>query len=679
LALGAPVTVTATADETVPLPVIEIVDRDDRERTRHGSFLPGPPRTLPLSSERIDPRLLDHDPAANLGTLFAFTGAAVVSPGEGGAVNDFVLRGFADTTVYRNGLNDNRGVAAPRDLANIEQVEILRGAAAALYGDGEPGGAINLETKAPQATAASSLTLSAARFGQTSLVFDTTAAVATLPQLQYRLVGSRRQGDGFRDGVKDDHWLLAPALAWHAGDTLDVVASVEYVRDRPRLDAGIFDLPGVPAVKRSTFLGEPAAGAARHDGLSAQLQTRYALPAHWAVEVQAGFQRTFLGGAAVEPADFEDGRLLRELQRRRDASHNWEARAELVRRFDRGSTAHDLRFGVTAIVLREDVYRATSDSDADPFDIDPFAPRYGSPLPALAAERDSVERRRQYALHGRDLVTLSTHWRALFALRFDHVTQRGRDGVAATRYDETFGRFNPRVGIVFDTLHGILAHASFSRSFAPNEGLQPDGSGLAPTRANAGELGLRWSPQALPLTLDLALYAILQRDVANDAPGQPGFEIQSGRQRSYGAEIDLRWRPTPSLDLHARYHWLDARLRDDIQFTDSVTPLNAPRHSAHLLALYRGMLGAEDVELGLAANYVGRRRASLDAEELTVRLDDYLRIDLFARWHLTPRLDLHFGIDNLTDSDYLAGSQGDAFSLYPGAPLSVSGGLRLRF
>ncbi|MCB1746887.1 MAG: TonB-dependent siderophore receptor [Gammaproteobacteria bacterium] len=678
--LGAGAALPTPAAEDAAGTVIEIVDRDNTRTTRRGTFLPGAPRRLPFSSERIDPRRLEHQPAADLGTLLAFVGAASVSPGEGGAVNDFVLRGFADTTVYRNGLNDSRGIAAPRDLANIEQVEVLRGAAAALYGDGEPGGAINFVTKAPRAAPRTEISLDAARFGERSLLVDSTGAVPGLPGLAHRVVTSRRQGDTFRSGVKDDHWLIAPALAWHAGEGIDFIASAEYVRDRRLLDAGIFDLPGVPSVDPANFLGEAAAGPARHDGFSTQLEAGFALPDDWSLSLQAAFQRTVLGGAAVEPAAWEDGRLLRELQRRHDASHAWETRAELERSLRLGATEHALRMGVTAIVLREAISRATSDSDAFPFDIDPFArARDASPLPPVEPERDSLERRRQYAIHFNDLVTLSEHWRTLFALRYDHVAQRGRDAVAATRFDQTFSRVSPRLGVVYDSLRGALAYASFSRAFAANEGLQPDGRALAPTRANAGEIGLRWTPPTLPLTLDAAFYAIFERDVANDAPGMPGFEIQSGRQRSHGVEVDLRWQPRPALELRARYHWLDARLSDGPQLATSVTPLNAPRHSASLLAFYHHRVGATAFDLGLAANYVGRRRASLDPDELDVRLGDYLRFDLFARCAVSAHLTVHLGITNLTDTAYLAGSQGDAFSLYPGAPRSVSTGLRLRF
>jgi iron complex outermembrane receptor protein len=53
-------------------------------------------------------------------------------------------------------------------LANIERVEVVKGAAANLYGRIEPGGMINLITKRPQAEAHYSLNQQVGSFGQYS-------------------------------------------------------------------------------------------------------------------------------------------------------------------------------------------------------------------------------------------------------------------------------------------------------------------------------------------------------------------------------------------------------------------------------------------------------------------------------------------------------------------------------
>lgn len=66
----------------------------------------------------------------------------------GGSNDRFRLRGFATSANLKNGFR--RSVFAPVDeLVNIEQIEVLKGPASALYGRFEPGGVINLVTRKP--------------------------------------------------------------------------------------------------------------------------------------------------------------------------------------------------------------------------------------------------------------------------------------------------------------------------------------------------------------------------------------------------------------------------------------------------------------------------------------------------------------------------------------------------
>lgn len=75
----------------------------------------------------------------------------------GGMWNNFSIRGFAGhentgMSLLKNGFSDNRGYNAPRDTANIESIEFLKGPSASLYGNSEPGGTINIVTKQPKFT-----------------------------------------------------------------------------------------------------------------------------------------------------------------------------------------------------------------------------------------------------------------------------------------------------------------------------------------------------------------------------------------------------------------------------------------------------------------------------------------------------------------------------------------------
>ena len=146
------------------------------------------------------------------------------------------------------------------------------------------------------------------------------------------------------------------------------------------------------------------------------------------------------------------------------------------------------------------------------------------------------------------------------------------------------------------------------------------------------------------------------------------------------ADIEMRLTPVGGMTINAHYHWLKASIERDPVIPDGTSALNAPHHQAGILALYRpSQRYFSNIELGLSARYVGRRQASLDNDELDLRLDDYVRLDLFARWRLNRHVAAQLRFENLTGTDYIRGSDGDALHLEPGAPFACYAELRLNY
>ena len=291
-----------------------------------------------------------------------------------------------------------------------------------------------------------------------------------------------------------------------------------------------------------------------------------------------------------------------------------------------------------------------------------------------------MERRQQLSAYGQDLWKLAEHWQVLGAVRIDRIRQRGFDVPSAQRFAMGETAANPRFSLVHTSAMGLTWYGTYGQAIEPNEGLQPDGRPLAPTTAKTVETGLRYTPSSGAFTLDGALFGIRQRKITVTAPGAAGFELQNGRQRSVGADIEAHVLPVHGFSLTLQYHWLDTALGGDPLLPKGIAALNAPRHQAGILALYepaKTRYGA--LALGMAARYVGQRNASLDVEELGLRLGAYTRVDLFARWQVQRHITTLLRIENVLDQDYIRGSDGDALHLQPGAPLAVYGQLSLSF
>lgn len=655
------------------MPNIDVTeDRAPRDKKLNSLKLPGGPRSLPMSAVELDPGADSAGLSRDLGGFIDQQTGVISISSEGGGFNDVLMRGFTNTPFFRNGLNDSLGELAPRSLLSIERIEILKGPIAALLGPGEPGGAINFVTKKPQAQRHHEFSAGYGSYDIHTLGLDTTGALPLNPSWQYRIIGERHGGDTFRDKVKTDRWHFSPALAYQASSTDRVQLSVDFVRDRRLFDAGTLQTVDGRRTPRRQFLGDPGLEEVLREGLTIQAGYSRSFNNGWNAEWQLQTQRTRLEGPAVEPAELNGKLLVREVQQLNEVTESWVAQFEIDGRLNWAETQHDLVLGLEAIGLEEDTLLHASDTDEDPFLLDLRRPVHGLPLPALTIERQSLERRRQYALYARDLVTLTAQWRLLLGVRLDYIDQSGRDKISSLTYDDVSTRLSPRASILYDSGDAWLTYASYSQSVDPNEGLRPDGSALAPTHAKSIELGARWTHPALQLSFDSAAYLIRQINVTVDAPNNPGFEIQSAKQQSIGIDLSLSWSPLENTEIALDYQWLDTRLFDDPTIPDGLSALNAPRHQAGVRWRHRLSLPFwRATEIGMSARYIGKRQASLDEQESTIKLADYVRVELFVSKEINRACQLRFGIENLFDENYIQGSQSDAFSLRPGAPISL--------
>jgi iron complex outermembrane receptor protein len=156
---------------------------------------------------------------------------------SGGIGQDFVIRGFGSNyTRFRNG---KRISYFNTDMANVEQVEILKGPSAMLYGRVEPGGLVNVVTKKPQDDAHYSLQQ---QFG--SYDFYRTVAEATGPltddkSLTYRMDFGYTDRNSFRDFVSQEQIFVAPALHWQATEKTEFNLNIEYTDRKLPYDTGL--------------------------------------------------------------------------------------------------------------------------------------------------------------------------------------------------------------------------------------------------------------------------------------------------------------------------------------------------------------------------------------------------------------------------------------------------------
>lgn len=122
-----------------------------RERTDGSSRLGITVREIPASIDVITQQTMQERGQRTV--VEAMESATGVTVGDVFGVSTFSMRGFTanQIRVLYDGLNVGpRGfVMRPRDSWNLDRIEILKGPASVLYGEGATGGVINLVTKRP--------------------------------------------------------------------------------------------------------------------------------------------------------------------------------------------------------------------------------------------------------------------------------------------------------------------------------------------------------------------------------------------------------------------------------------------------------------------------------------------------------------------------------------------------
>ena len=170
--------------------------------------------------------------------------------------NDFSIRGFR-TTGNRNSGNLLNGMCAQTSLwsssslANVERVEVIKGPAAALFGNAAPGGIINRVTKKPLLERQNTISVNTGSWGTLKTYGDFTGPLNESKSLLYRLNLGYETTDGYRDLQGRNTLTIAPSFSFIPNEKTRFNVDISYQRLDGKVDRGqtIFgdaDLYSVP-------------------------------------------------------------------------------------------------------------------------------------------------------------------------------------------------------------------------------------------------------------------------------------------------------------------------------------------------------------------------------------------------------------------------------------------------
>ncbi|WP_049750597.1 TonB-dependent siderophore receptor [Nitrobacter winogradskyi] len=153
----------------------------------------------------------------------------------------FQIRGFYsegwDGPIYLNGLPTFG--AADIETYGLERVEVMRGPASVLYGQGQPSGVIALVTKRPTEQPLREVQLQGGSFDRKSGAFDFSGPVTEDKSLLYRFTGLWRDGGNGIDFSKENRTFLSGSLTWRPTAATEIMAYSLYQKDKGRWNFGL--------------------------------------------------------------------------------------------------------------------------------------------------------------------------------------------------------------------------------------------------------------------------------------------------------------------------------------------------------------------------------------------------------------------------------------------------------
>ncbi|MDM9381150.1 TonB-dependent siderophore receptor [Chlorogloeopsis sp. ULAP01] len=593
----------------------------------------------------------------------------------------FTVRGFENYGGFLvNGIPDPQ-ISTLGGFVNAERLEVLRGPAAALYGEvGSLGGTINIVTRQPLSDPFYEVSATAGSFNDYQGTFDFSGPFNDSKTVFYRLIGSYRNFDTFLDFFEGSETFIAPSLAVKMSPNTDFILEGDVnIVDRP--DGGlskpivgtILENPN-GKVSRSFNPEGPVDNGKFYNGrVGYRLEHRF--NEDW--KLRNAFRYTF--AIPDDQVNFfpdslaDDNRTLnRSVNVGRGYYNTYYLDTNLLGKFSTGSIEHQLLVGL-------DLTRDTTDviyefGDAQPVDI--FDPVYDQTLSLTGQPTlDSFTTRDTLGIYLQDQVTIAQNFKLLLGGRLDFFGETSDNRLSDEETSQSETAFSPRVGIVYQPIPPISLYASYARSFVPTIGIAADGDPFRPERGTQYEVGIKTDIND-KLSVNLALYDLTRSNVTTPDPYNPNFSVQTGKQRSRGVELDISGEILPGWNIIGGYAYTDARITEDNDLTiEGNQRFSAPEHTFNLWTTYRIQNGdLQGLGFGLGFYYTGERFVD---NANTVELPSFFRTDA-AIFYERDRFRAALNFRNIFDVEsYTSG--GSSSFIERGAPFNLLGTVSWQF
>ena len=614
-----------------------------------------------------------------IGDIIRYTPGVNTSQGEGHR-DAVVFRGVRSTAdFYQDGVRDD--VQYYRSLYNVEQVEILRGPNALLFGRGGTGGILNRVTKkAVVGEVFNTFDFGVDTFGANDIAFDVNREVGS--NIALRINFHSDTLENHRDHYEGDRIGFNPTLKVKISPDTTLDLSYEHANHDRFIDRGVPTMNGEPVeafekivfgdknINLQTLEADIYRGTLTHD-----------------------FSDTSKGVLTVTSSEFEkmyrnlyasgfDGSVV-TMDGYLDPTErdNFIVSGNLINEMKIGDTTHTLLIGYEIVDTenkntRYDTYWSTTKKDKESFNISrPMDFTVNSVGVATSVDFTTKLKSRTESdievssFYVQDQIDFNDNFKLMLGARFDTFDITVRDlksGTAQSREDD---EVSPRAGVIYKPAENISWYVSYSESFLPRSGeqfkkLTADAARLDPDVFENTEIGVKWSLND-DLYFTAAYFDSEQTQAVRDSVTGENSEIV-GLQVD-GFELEVNGNVNDKLSVSVGLTSMDG------ETSSGGEPREIPDTQVSIWSNYE-----VNDRFGLGFGFTHQGESNISNNKPGLVLPDYTRVDFAAYYMINDEWSVQLNVENLTDELYFPHSH-STHQASVGEPLNTRISFRRNF
>lgn len=669
----------AADEQTLPAVTVKAdAEQQDGHRatkTRVGKVVQDP-HDVPQAITTITRSLMEEQEANSLREALRNVSGLSFNAAEGGRSGDnMMLRGFYTFgDIYLDGIRDT--AQYNREVFNLEQVDVLRGAAAMLFGRGQAGGVINQVSKVPMLYGINKAGLGVGTDGFFELKADLNQRIGETTAI--RINAMSRDEDSSRSNpvsgtTPEIHRQgFAPSVAFGLGTNHEVTLSHQWLQTNDRADYGV---PFNTAAKKpESNYGKSGAYwgvSGNFDESTTNISTlnylfKISPDTQWRTVVRSSNYKRSYWAVAPQGGAPTANSLASQAKTREFDTNNFVIQSDFNTAFTLFGMKNELVTGVE--YLKEDSTRWSLRNLGTA-----TKPLYRSGNyvvgPANTYNGDT------YSVYAQDAIEFVKDWKLTLGLRRDEMRSDYQTvaGTTATKFSGDFGENSYRTGLSWQPSAAQHYYFGWSDSFSPTADLyQLSGSTYPAERSKVTELGAKWLLLDGNLAFRTALYHAV-KDWERNTDLESTATILTKKRESDGIEFELAGRITDNWEVFSGVSFIDAKILEVSPTNGNKNyigqePRNTPRQTFNLWSTYQLPYG---FKLGGGMEFKSKRYGAAPTGTAAFNpnyVSSYTRWDAMVSYD-QPKYTVKFNIQNLFDKLYYD-------SLYDNGGFSVPGQAR---